>query len=150
MGHNTQFAGPRAADRLSAPPGETLLPFPPQPENITERARGQEGRRGVGGWVRASCADTQINTNCIKHTKELQGFCPWSPPRGGARDQSSLRAGACRPREKRARSITGRDPAFDLDHALPYAPELCCALPSHQKLQKLCEWGEEDSGGHVL
>ena len=44
MGHNTQFAGPRAADRLSAPLGETLLPFPPQPENITERARGARPR----------------------------------------------------------------------------------------------------------
>ena len=72
------------------------------PKKITERARGQEGRRGDGGWVRASCAVTQINTNCIKHTKKLQGFCPWSPPRGGALDQSSLRAGACRPRETRA------------------------------------------------
>ena len=43
VGHDTQFAGPRAADGLSAPHGETLLPFPPHPENITERARGQEG-----------------------------------------------------------------------------------------------------------
>ena len=59
--------------------------------------------------MRASCADTQINTNCVKDTKGLQGFYPWSPPRGGARGQSSLRAGACRPREKRARSITGRE-----------------------------------------
>jgi hypothetical protein len=69
VGHNTQFAGPRAADGLSAPHGETLLPFPPQPKNITERARGQEGCRGVGGWVRTSCRDTQINTSCIKHTR---------------------------------------------------------------------------------
>ena len=64
---------------------------------------------GVGGWVRVSCADTQINTNCIKDTKGLQVFCPWSPPRGGARDQSSLIDGACCPREKSARSITGRE-----------------------------------------
>ena len=69
VGHNTQFAGPRAADGLSAPHGETLLPFPPQPENITERARGQEGWRGVGGWVRTSSRDKQINTSCIKHTR---------------------------------------------------------------------------------
>ena len=69
MGHNTQFGGWRAADGLSAPHGETLLPFPPQPENITERARGQEGWRGVGGWVRTSSRDTQINTSCIKHTR---------------------------------------------------------------------------------
>ena len=39
------------------------------PKNITERARGQEGRQGVGGRVRTSCKDTQINTNCIKHTR---------------------------------------------------------------------------------
>ena len=76
VGHNTQFAGPRAADGLSAPHGETLLPFPPRSENITERARGQEGRQGVGGWVQTSCADTQINRSCK------------------ARDQSSLGAGA--------------------------------------------------------
>jgi hypothetical protein len=68
VGHNTQFADYRAADMFSAPHGETLLRFPPRSENITERARGQEGRRGVGGWVRTSCKDTQIHTNCIKHT----------------------------------------------------------------------------------
>ena len=60
VGHNTQFAGPRAAGRFSAPHGETLLPFPPRSENITERARGQEGRQGVGGWVRTSCKDVFI------------------------------------------------------------------------------------------
>ena len=62
----------RSPDGLSAPQGETLLPFPPRSENITERARGQEGRQGVGGWVRTSCADTQINTSCIKHTRSFK------------------------------------------------------------------------------
>jgi hypothetical protein len=76
----------------------------------------------------------------------MQGFCPWSPPRGGARDQSSLRAGACRPREKRARSITGRAPAFDLDHALPYAPELCCALPSQAPETTKPDYGKTING----
>ena len=27
------------------------------------------GMAGVGGWVRTSCRDTQINTSCIKHTR---------------------------------------------------------------------------------
>jgi len=31
---------------------------------------------GVGGWVRTSCRDTQINTSCIKHTRSGKGFLP--------------------------------------------------------------------------
>jgi len=51
-----------------APRGEPLLPFPPRSENIIERARGQEGRRGVGGWVRTSCKGRQTQTVSNKHT----------------------------------------------------------------------------------
>ena len=98
-----------------------------------DKRDGGESAAGCGHRAKIDKAQTVLN----RHTTSGKGFCPWSPPRGGARDQSSLRAGACRPREKRARSITGRALAFDLDHALPNAPELCCALPSHQKLRKL-------------
>ena len=38
MGHNTQFADYRAADRLSAPHGETLLPFPPGHEEVMQQS----------------------------------------------------------------------------------------------------------------
>jgi len=62
VGHNTQFGGPRAASKLIAPRGETLLTFPPRSENIIEQARGEEGRRGVGRWVRTSCEDRQTQT----------------------------------------------------------------------------------------
>ena len=60
--------GPRAASKLIAPHGETWLPFPPQSENITERAPGQEGLRGVGGWVQTSCEDRQTQTVLNKNT----------------------------------------------------------------------------------
>ncbi len=41
VGHNTQFAGPRAAGRFSAPRGETLLLLPPRPSQTYTRARWQ-------------------------------------------------------------------------------------------------------------
>jgi hypothetical protein len=80
VGHNTQFADYRAADRFSAPHGETLLPFPPQSENITERARGQEGLRGVGGWVQTSCEDRQTQTVLNKHTQRAARLLPLESP----------------------------------------------------------------------
>ena len=112
-----------------APRGETWLPFPPRSEHVIERARGQEGLRGVGGWVRTSCGDRQTQTVLNKHN-ERQGLCPWRPPQGGARDQSSLRAGACRPREKRARPITGLAPALTLTTPCPVLGALLRALLS--------------------
>jgi hypothetical protein len=89
-GHNAQFTDYRAADRLSAPRGETLLPLPPQPQSISCRARGQkvtaEGWRVGARYVMRGHNTTQTVLN--KEIKRAQGFCPWSPSRG-ARDQSS-------------------------------------------------------------
>ena len=77
---NTQFGGPRAASKLIAPHGETWLPFPPQSENITERAPGQEGLRGVGGWVQTSCEDRQTQTVLNKHTQRAARLLPLESP----------------------------------------------------------------------
>ena len=54
VGRNTQFGGAgsgQVTDTFSAPLGETLLLFPPQPYSIIQRARDRAGSAGVGGWV---------------------------------------------------------------------------------------------------
>ena len=50
--HNAQFGGYRAPGRLSAPRGETLLLFPPQPIERIMASAGNKRSRRVGGWVR--------------------------------------------------------------------------------------------------
>ena len=91
VGHNTQFAGPRAADRLSAPHGETLLLLPPRPSQTYTRARGHEGPRGIGSGceIHSARGDDTTQTVLNKNIEGAQGFCPWSPSQEGARDQSS-------------------------------------------------------------
>ncbi len=81
MGHNTQFAGPRAADGLSAPRGETLLPFPPQPKkhyrasartrgNVRESASQQDELRArpvrtrIAGQVRVRTMQAGQTRSC--------------------------------------------------------------------------------------
>jgi hypothetical protein len=85
------------------------------------RASGQEGPRGIGSGCEVHSARTRHNTNCIKrgNIKRAQGCCPWSPPQGGARDQSaSARRGLPSKGEARALHHQPR-PSIDLDHALP-------------------------------
>ena len=124
-----RFPGQQAGS--FTPRGETLLPFPPRSENIIEPARGQEGRRGVGGWVRTSCEDRQ-NTNCIKQTTQNeQGFCPWSPPRGGARIDRAPGPAV------QGRSARGPSPALPQHLVLPArcSSDWNCSLTQqHQKL----------------
>ena len=85
-----------------------------------ERAGKSDGR-GLAGGCEIHSARTQHNTNCIKqgNIKRAQGCCPWSPPQGSARDQSSsARQGLPSKGEARALHHQPR-PSIDLDHALP-------------------------------
>ena len=104
-----------------APREETLLPFP-RSENIIERARGQEGRRGVGGWVRTSCEGRQTQTVLNKHTtsckasalgvlgKEVLGIKVLCTP--GPAVQCTSKGEARVPHHRPC-------PSIDLDHVLP-------------------------------
>jgi hypothetical protein len=85
-----------------------------------ERA-GKNDRGGLGDGCEIRSAKTRHNTNCIKqgNIKRAQDCCPWSPPQGGARDQSaSARRGLPSKGEARALHHQPR-PCIDLDHALP-------------------------------
>jgi hypothetical protein len=103
----------------------------------SERADKRDCGESAGGCKH------RAEINCIKQThNERQGFCPWSPPRGGAWDQSSwdqssLGAGACRPREKRAPPITSPAPALTLTTPCPVIGALLSALLPMSVLQHL-------------
>ncbi len=93
-----------------------------------ERA-GKNDRGGLGDRCEIRSARTRHHTNCSKqgNVKRAQGCRPWSPPQGGARDQSaSARRGLPSRREARALHHQPR-PSIDLDHALPHvhAREQC-------------------------
>ena len=91
------------------------------PKNIAERARGQEGWWGVGGWVRTSCRDTHINTNCIKHTTSGKASALGVPRKEVLWIRVLYALGpAVQGRSSRAPS-PAVPPAFDPDHALPHA-----------------------------
>ena len=95
----------RAAGRFSAPRGKTLLLFLLDIQrHPSERAgKRDRGESAVGARYIVRGNDT-TQTVLNKNIEGAQGFCPLSPSQEGARDQSSLIAGACRPREKLAPS----------------------------------------------
>ena len=77
-GHNTQFADYRAAGRLSAPRGETLPLFPPQPmENFIANARVRAAKKGAAPPSMVSL-----------YLRLMLGFCPDL----GGRRRSKVRA----------------------------------------------------------
>jgi len=69
---------------------EKLCPFSPLNPFHGERAD-KSDCGGLGDGCEVRSAKTRHNTNCINqgNIKQAQGCCPWSPPQGGARDQSA-------------------------------------------------------------
>ena len=83
-----------------------FAPFPPSTQRAFHGERADKSDcGGLGDRCEIRSAKTRHNTNCINqgNIKQAQGCCPWSPPQGGARDQSaSARRGLPSRREARA------------------------------------------------
>jgi len=99
-----------------------FAPFTPSTHRAFHGERADKsGCGGLGDGCEVRSAKTRHNTNCFNqgNIKRAQGCCPWSPPQGGARDQSaSARRGLPCMGEARALHHQPR-PSIDLDHALP-------------------------------
>jgi len=69
-----------------------FAPFPPSTHRAFHGERADKNDcGGLGDGCEVRSVKTRHNTNCINqgNIKQAQGCCPWSPPQGGARDQSA-------------------------------------------------------------
>ena len=114
----------RAADRFSAPRGETLLLLPPRPSQTYTRARGHEGPRGIGSGceVHSARGDDTTQLYCIK--QEYRRSARLLPLESLARGCSGSKF-FCAPgpavQGRSSRASSPARPSLDLDHALLFA-----------------------------
>jgi hypothetical protein len=105
---------------------ERLCSFSPSTQRAFhgERAADKSDCGGLGeagDECEVRSARTRHNTNCINqgNVKRAQGCCPWSPPQGGARDQSA----------SARRGLPSKGEARALHHQSGLAPALTLTTP---------------------
>ena len=126
-----------AADRSSAPHGETLRLFPPRHSETFRRARGQEGPRGIGSGCEIHVRGH--DTNCIKQRyKTSARLLPLESHARGCSGSKFFYAPGPAVQGRSSRAPSPARPSLDLqsDHVLLRALAFVGADKSSQSLSK--------------